>query len=427
MAKIGKTSVFAAAAAAALLQAAPSGAETQIIFWNQGDASVRDFSQLIVDTFRQKRPDVSVTLEIYPNEPYKTAIQVVMGAGRQPDVFFNWAGEDAARFARAGRVLDLAPFAAGRWEGAISPALLETYFVEGIQSGVPISQHTSLFYYNTAFFAEHGLTPPATMDELIGMCGRIREVAPGTIPIALGAREPWTINHYITMMFARFVPDEVRAADYGLTAPAETLFTHPGYVKGLAQLKAIQDAGCFNDGVNSVSPEEARSLFAVGAAAMTFCGTWCLGPIDREGLEGGYAVFPMPRIEGAEGDQEAIFSVVTGLQISAATRAPEVAADLIAHYVSPEMQAEMFNRLRRLPVTAAALETLEVSPVVAGIIEFMAAAPSSVMPLDVELEASVSQAVLTGGQELLNGTRAPADIMAAIAAAARTAKAELGR
>lgn len=416
-----------ALALAALLAGQAANAETRILFWNQGDASVRDFSQLVVDTFVQANPGVQVALEIYPNEPYKTAIQVVMGAGSQPDVFFNWAGEDAARFARAERVLDLAPLGAGRWDGVIAPGLLETYNVEGIQAGVPISQHTSLFYYNTAMFAQHGWAVPETMDDFIALCRSVQADAPGTIPLVLGAREPWTVNHYITMLFARFVPAAVREADYDLTGDADALFSHLGYQAALEQLLAIQDAGCLNDGVNSVSPEEARSLFAVGAAAMTFCGTWCLGPIDAEGLEGGYAVFPMPRIDGAEGDQDAIFSVVTGLQISAASQVPDLAADLIAHYIGADMQAAMFERLRRLPVNAAALEKLDLPDVVLGIVEDMSKATSTVMPLDVELVASVSQAVLNGGQELLNRTRTPAQIMDTIATEARAAKAELGR
>jgi raffinose/stachyose/melibiose transport system substrate-binding protein len=405
------------------LSASAASSQTELLFWNQGDASVRDYSQVVIDTFAQTHPEVEVALEIYPNEPYKTAIQVVMGAGSQPDVFFNWAGEDAGRFARAGRVLDLAELGEGRWNDVVSPGLLTTYNVEGIQAGVPFSQHTSLFYYNTAIFEEHGLTPPATMDELIGLCGRLQEVAPGTIPLVLGAREPWTVNHYITMLFTRFVPEEVRAADYSLAAESDALFTDPRYVEALGQLVALQSEGCFNEGANSVSPEEARSLFAVGAAAMTYCGTWCLGPIDREGLEGGYNVFPMPSVTGADGDQEAIFSVVTGLQIAAATAHPEVAADFIAHYVGPEMQAEMYRRLQRLPVNPAALEQLDLPPVVAQIVRDMATATSASMPLDVELEASVSQAVLNIGQELLNGTTTPEAAMETVRQAALAASA----
>jgi ABC-type glycerol-3-phosphate transport system substrate-binding protein len=58
------------------------------------------------------------------------------------------------------------------------------YYNEGKQFGdgkmytLPLSKSTEVLYYNADFFAEHGLTPPKTWDELETLCARIKEIDP---------------------------------------------------------------------------------------------------------------------------------------------------------------------------------------------------------------------------------------------------------
>lgn len=420
--------VHGALAGALMLGAGAASAQTTLTFWNQGDASVRTFSEMVVRTFEAANPGTKVTLEVTPNEPYKTAIQVAMSADRQPDVFFNWNGDASAKFVRDGKTLDVTALGAERWNKVLSPALMQGYAIDGKVYGVPISRHTAYFFYNKAFFAKHGLKPAATTAELRDLCRAVRRADPSAIPIVLGGKEAWTINHYVSMFFARAVPAEVRTADYALTAPADRLFADPGYVQGLGELVALKEAGCFNDGVNAVSPEEARSVFASELAVMTYCGTFCIGPLAREKFAGKYAAFRMPAIAGGRGDPQATFYSLTGLQIAANTRNREKAADLVAHYVSADVQAEMARTLGRLPVNDAAIAKLgDVDPMFVWSLEDLKTAGAPVNPLDVELEATIGRVLLAGGQELLNGTRTPAQLMEAVRTAALETKRRLGR
>lgn len=413
---------------ALMFGAAPVSAQTTITFWNQGDATVRRFSEQVVKTFEAANPGVTIKLEVTPNEAYKTAIQVAMSADKQPDVFFNWNGDASAKFVRDGKTLDITALGADRWGKILPAALMEGYAHGGKVYGVPISRHTAYFYYNKAFFAKHGLNPATTTAGLRTLCQAIRKADPKAIPIVLGGKEPWTINHYISMLFARAVPAATRSSDYGLTSAPATLFSDPGYVQALDELVALKTAGCFNDGVNSVSPEEARSMFASEIAVMTYCGTFCIGPLARENFGGRYAGFRMPAIEGGKGDPQATFYALTGLQIAANTRNPQAAANLIMHYISTDMQAEMGRALGRLPVNDAAIAKLgDVDPMFRWAIEDLRTAGSPVSPLDVEIEATISRVLLAGGQELLNGTRTPAQLMEAVRTAAREAKQRLGR
>ena len=412
----GASAVIAAALTAL------AAAQAQISFWNQGEAIVAGFTEEAAAAFEAETGH-RVETQVYPNEAYKTVVQVAMGAGKQPDVFFNWGGEDAFRFVRIGRIRDVTEAAA---QSGLPDALLTPYRLDGRAYGVPLTQHTVVFFYNEDVFARLGLREPRDFAELAAACRAIRTAEPDLIPISLGAKEPWTVTHYLTMLFARFVPPEVRMADDAMTAPASELFTHEGYVQALDAFRALQDADCFNRGINSVRPEEARALFGVEVAAMTFCGTWCLTPLDQDGLAGRYGLFPMPGEPDAAGDQDAAFLVVEGMQIAAATEHPEIAEAFVRHMVSAPVQADFVRRTGRLPVNAEAIAMVETSDAFAEAVSLLTDAPRAVMPLDMTLDNQVVQAVYVGGQEFVNRTKTAEEVVGMIRRAALRAKERRG-
>lgn len=409
------------ALSAALLPGLASAQD--ITFWNQGDATVAAFSEAAAESFREAT-GTGVDVQIYPNEAYKTVMQVAMGAGNQPDVFFNWGGEDTFRYVRTGQLRDISAMVdpAGLPKAQLTPYTLG----DGVY-GVPLTQHTVMFFFNLEMFERFGVEPPETVDELAGVCRAIRAQDPDFIPITLGAKEPWTIVHYLTMLFTRFVPDEVRVADDTLSAADADLYTHPGYFEGFAALRQLLDAKCFNRGINSVSPEEARAFFGAEISAMTFCGTWCLDPLDREGMVGRYGLFPMPGIPGAAGDQEAAFIVVEGLQVAANSKSPEAAEAFLAHMVSADVQGLMVRELGRLPVNADALAMADTTEAFDTAVRALTDAPRTVMPLDMTMDNSVGQALYNGGQEFVNRTKTAEEVMDGLRRAAVRARARRAR
>ena len=415
---------IALATLATVLLATAARAQT-VTWWNQGDASVGTFSEAVADSFAAAHPPASAAPQLFPNEAYKTILQVAVGASNEPDVFFNWGGEGTFRFVRAGRLHDVTEAAA---RAGVPAPLLAAFSPDGERAyGIPLTQHTVAFLYNEAMFARFGVTPPETLAELASVCRTLRATDPDLIPISFGAKEPWTIIHYLTMLFERFVPAEVRRDDDALRASPDALYAHPGYLEGLAALRGLQDAGCFNRGINSVAPEEARAFFALEIAAMTFCGTWCLEPVDRAGLAGEYGLFPMPAAPGGAGDQAAVFVVPEGFNVSARSENPEAAERLLTHLYSAEVQAVMVRDLGRLPVNPAALDRVETSAVFADAVALTAAAPSTVISADMSMDFGVGRALGTAAQTFVNEQASAGDVMAAVRAAARRAQARRTR
>ena len=417
----GKTAALGAMAGLAALTAAQTAAAQTIEWWNQGDATVTAFSEKVAADFA----GADIEPQVYPNEAYKTVVQVAIGAGNEPDVFFVWGGDHTFRFVRTDKLRDVtdAALAAG-----ISPALLAPYSPDGERAyGMPLTQHTVAFLYNQPMFERFDLQPPETLDDLETICRAIRAADSDIVPISFGAKEPWTIGHYLTMLFHRFVPEDVRRKDDALAGDPDELYTHPGYVQGLEALRGLQDAGCFNRGINSVAPEEARAFFALEISAMTFCGTWCLDPVDADGLKDRYSLFPMPAVPGAAGNQEAVFVVPEGFAISDSAADPESAEALLAYIFSPEVQADMVRTLKRMPVNAASLGLVDTTRVFAEAVALTANAPSTVMAADMTMDNAVGREMNSSAQDFVNRAKSAEEVMAGLRRTAQRAKARRER
>lgn len=393
-----------------------------------GQTGWEDFFNNAIAEYKATHPDVDIVLEQFPNEAYKTTIQVALVGSDPPDIFFNWSGEDAARLARDGLALDITELGKGEggFENTLSPGWLSSFQYNGKYYGAPTDAVSKYFYYNKTFFAEHNLTPPADFDGLLGLCQAIRKIDPNIVPMPLGNSERWKLNHYITMLNQRVLGAQGTAADYALSNDADKLFTDPGYVAAWQKVLDLKDAGCWQDAPNATSPESTRSMFSSEQSPMIYCGSWCAGIFDADGFTD-YAMFRMPGVKDGKGDANANFLVPEGFMISAKTKYPQEAVDFLSFMVSDDQAAKFAGYLKAIPSNPNKIDTVEGSEQYKWMVKDVAAFSSGINVLDVLLENSVSEAYLNEGVEILNGTKTPEQAMAAIHEVAVAAKQKLGK
>jgi raffinose/stachyose/melibiose transport system substrate-binding protein len=382
------------------------------------------FKEVAAD-FEKANPSVTVTVRDYPNEAYKTAVQVGVASNQPPDIFYNDPGEASFKFVRDGLAMDLTAAAkkAG-WDKTLK-GTISAFTLEGKIWGMPYTQQSKYYYYSKEIFAQEKIRIPSSFSALLSTCKTLK--AKGIVPISFGNSERWPGIHYMTILNQKVVGDAQIAADYSLKPAEDKLFADPAYATALQKLKDMQDAGCFNNAVNSVSPEIARATFYTGKAAMTFCGTWCLGIMDSNGFKGKYGNFRFPRIEGGKGNQGYVISGPTGLQVSAKSNNKEAATAFLAYFTSVKPQARMVSSTNRIPVNPAAVKGLELDPALGAVITDLGKASGSTLWLDSAVESGISDAYQNMIQEVLNGTKTPQQAMEVIREAALVAKKKLGR
>jgi raffinose/stachyose/melibiose transport system substrate-binding protein len=398
-------------------------AQTTVVFQDMG-AEREAFNREAIRLFEKKRPDIKIDYSWVANEPYKTGIKVMLESNSPPDMYFVWAGSFANDFVDAGRASDISDsFARGdEWTKGAPAGVVDQFRYKGGLYGAPAEIYTKYFWRNDAFFEEHKLETPKTLDDLVGLCHKIREIDPNMTPISFGASESWTINHYLTILFQRHVALDTALADYQLTAPAESLWTDPGYLAALKDYKRLETEGCFNDGINSVDPGVSRTMFASELAAMTYCGSWCPPQFNEQGFEGKYSAFAFPSVEGGKGNQAGTLVGAQGYQISAASKVRDEAIMFMSWLLSPEMMALQARMAGQLPANASALKDGDLPAVSIDLLARVAEAPVSVPPLNTIVETSVSDVILKSGQDLTAGTITPEEFMERVRAQALEAK-----
>lgn len=416
-----------AATGLALLASPALAQDVTLKMWTLDNTGYPEFIAQAAEAFKAIHPNVTIVHETFPGDQYKTGIQVALVGSAPPDVFFNWAGEDAKRLVADGLVLDLTDLgtAEGGFRQTLSEGWQETFAYDGKIYGVPVDAVSVYLYLNKDFFAEHDLKAPETFTQLTDLCKAVRAIDPNIVPLPLGNAGRWKGAHIMTMLNERVMGEANSAADYDLTRDADALFTDPGYAEAFNKLLAMQEAGCFEDAPNATDAELADVMFQSGASPMSWCGTWCMGDMDAAGVN--YEMVRFPVMEDGKGDPGAYFMVPEGYQVSAKTANPELATEWVSFLVS-DAQAEKFAEiLKFLPSNANTIDQVD------GATEHfkwaaadMASYTEGVNVLDVKLEASVAEAYLNATVEVLNGTQTPDQAVAQIRTAALAAKEAAG-
>ena len=309
----------------------------------------------------------------------------------------------------------------GGFAASVSEGWLSAFEYDGENYGVPSDAVSKYFYYDPVFFADNDLTVPATFDEFLGLCQQIRAIDSSIVPWPLGNSERWKLNHVITMLNQRVLGLDALADDYALTASDDDLFADPGYVEAWQKVVDLQDAGCFQDAPNATSPEASRSIFAAQLSPMIYCGTWCANIFASEGYDG-FEMFRFPELTDGAGDPGGQFLVPQGYMVSSKSENPDLAAAFISHIVSDAEARSFAEIIGGIVSNPTEIDQVDGTRWFKFFVNDIATTTESVNVIDVLLEASVANAYLDAGVEILNGTMTPQDAMDSIRAAALAAK-----
>ncbi|GAB3134775.1 sugar ABC transporter substrate-binding protein [Tsukamurella serpentis] len=232
-----------------------------------------------LDRYAAQFPGGGVRVGIFPGD-YEQRVTSALAEGTGPDVFEFPNGPSIDMIA-AGQVVDLTDLF-GDVRSDFTPALLNRMTHRGRIFGIPQVTDVQLLVYRRSTFAQAGVVPPRTLDELISA---VKELDRGAMKglflgnsggaDVLGGVLLWSSGHdYITPEDEPgFVDEEVAV---GLRAMREL------YTSGNLLLGSPQDWA---------DP----AAFIEGRTAMQWTGLWAL-PAIRAALGDDFGVHPFPAI-----------------------------------------------------------------------------------------------------------------------------------
>ncbi|MFE7468417.1 ABC transporter substrate-binding protein [Streptomyces sp. NPDC057499] len=220
----------------------------------------------LVSRYRAAHSDAAFATSFAPTDQVQTVLRTQLAGGNAPDVHVLYPGSGSAmsmvELARAGLLADLSD---QPWTEKVPANFHPAYQYRGKTYLYSAGSSVIGAIHNKKAFAEAGVEPPRTWDELLDVCAKLK--SKGIIPIALGTQTPW-VTQLITYAL---VPNAVYAKDPGFDADmasGKAHFRGSGWADALGKYQELQRRGFFNENPNGTTYEQQTSMVASGRAAM---------------------------------------------------------------------------------------------------------------------------------------------------------------
>jgi len=380
----------------------------RIAMGSPGEAQIRVWDDVAAQ-FEAANPDITVEMNYQDDDLYQTiGLPNLLNGRNAPDIYFEWAGARLEQRAADGFAADLTEaVTSGPIAGLFDEAVFNALTVDNAVVMVPHAEDvTNVLWYNEDIFADAGLTPPTTWDELLATCDALD--ADGIIPIASGNKDLWAAGNWLAHLTSRVVGEDA----YSSALSGETDFNTPEWVEAFGYVKDLADHKCVNESANAVDDNEGAQLFFQGKAAMHAIGSWLVSWAIDEAPELNFDYVNLPSMPGA-GNQESVIGVVTGYVVNAKSSKQDLAAEFLA-LLNSDANVQAFIGAELTPMALSASDGAGIDSRSAGLIDMLESAPAIVLPPDNGYDLETANALYAALAEVLGGQRTPADAVAGI-------------
>lgn len=333
--------------------AAPAKPVT-ITFWHGYNAEVETpyLEKTLIPAFEAKFPNIKVQSVSVPYDQFRRKLLIALSGGTAPDLArldIIWVPELADQGALAKLDKEMPDFA--KLKDAMLPGPLSTNFYKGNYYGLPLDTNTRVLVYNKDMFAAAKIDKaPATMDEFVAACEKIKALGPKKYCFADGGTYAWAVNPWIWSFGGDVTdPDITKSA---------------GFLNGSATVAAYQflkdgvDKGYIHPGIKG-GGVDGWGAFGKDEVAMLLEGPWFPPAFEGQFKDKKYGFALMPAGKGGS------TSVVGGEDIVMFQQTPNkaAAAEFMKYMLSEEVQLKWAEK-GQMPVlkNAANSDTIKKHP-----------------------------------------------------------------
>ncbi len=282
--------------------------------------------QLRANLYTKSHPNVHISVKLLQN--YDQQVETMIAGGEQVDIME--VAQEAIGFGKQGAVLNLAPYIKAsklNMKQQFIPGYIGTYSYRGAQYAIPERGGFMVMYYNKSMFKKAGLPFPNakwTWSEFLKDAQKLTIRQGGTTTQWGVALDNWwpKFGSFVHQNGGHMLNANMTASTVNTPATMQALqFYQDLQYKYHVSPNAIDMANMGN-GAN------VDAMFANQQTAMMTTGLWDIQPFKQARVNFGIAPLPLGK---AGGGMEA---VGTGLAISAKSKYPKVAFDVIKFLTS---------------------------------------------------------------------------------------------
>ena len=407
--------ILAACGSAAGSGEATSASSATVTMWlvTTGPSPANTALQNLVSSFEKSHPGDTITIDFIENQSYKPKIQLAMGSGNSPSIFWTWGGGTLQQYIKAG---DVYPLGHPSWLSDFLPSSLGAVTYKGQVYGVPVEGTQPVyFFYNKQIFAKDHLTFPTTWSGLLSTVATLKE--DGTIPISLAEGDQWPGLMYLEYLTDRIGGPNVADA---LQSNSPGAWSNPAVTKALTDIQDLVKAGAFQNGYDSLhySGGGSDALVYSGRAAMQLMGDWDIPSIlgsDASFVSGGnlgMASFPtVPGENGNTADLAGNTASYVAISSKASATQKKIAEEFFADELTSSTYAKAEVTAGEVPVTTGASSLFTGQSLASydtTIYNSVRSAPSFQYSWDQAMTPNVANVMLTDLAQVFELTETPA-------------------
>ncbi len=302
-----------------------------ITFWHgYNPVETETLNTKVIPAFEAKYPNIKVEAQAVPYNEFRKKLLTAIAGGTAPDLIRSdiiWVPE----FANMGALVALDELMPDFdvYKDEVFPGPLSTNYWGGHYYGLPLDTNTRILMWNKEMYDAAGVDgPPATIEEFLAMCEKIRALGKDRYCFADGGTYGWAVLPWIWTFGGDITDPEMKTATGYLNGPDT--------VAAYEFLKTMLDKGYLHPGILGGGVDTAGG-YASDQIANLLEGPW-MPPIFE-------AQYPDKTIHWAlmPAGKGGSISVVGGEDIVMfqQSKHKEAAAEFIRFMLSPEVQLIM--------------------------------------------------------------------------------------
>ncbi|SFT24331.1 sugar ABC transporter substrate-binding protein [Paenibacillus sp. BC26] len=252
----------------------------ELTFWRHDFAPEADSLNKMIKTFEEKYPNITVKMELIPNDQYETKIRTALAGGNPPDIM-ALDGPTLASYAHQGALLPLDDYMNkdGNKDDIAKP-VLESLTYDGKIYAAPNNDASLAMFYNKKMFEAKGIPLPSknpdeawTWDQMLDAAKKLNDPTNGVYG---WNPTPWGFAGHEGAPFSEMV--FLWQSGGEILNPEMT--TAKGFLDSPENKKALEFWGSLYN-TDKVAPKELpQDAFANGKVAINIDGPWAFGALE---------------------------------------------------------------------------------------------------------------------------------------------------
>jgi len=321
----------------------PAAQPVTITFWHayNADVEAKFLDETLIPAFEAENPDIKVQSVLVPYDQFRRKLLIALSGGTAPDlarVDILWVPELADQGALANMDELWSDF------DQFLPGPLSTNLYNGSHYGLPLDTNTRVLVYNKDMFEAAGIAePPATMEDFLTACDKIKELGDDTYCFADGGTYAWAVNPWIWSFGGAVTDPDITTTD--------SYFNGAETVAAYQFLKDMVDDGYMHPGILG-GGVDSWGGFGQDQIAMILEGPWFPAMFEGQFPEKEYGMALMPAGDGGS------VSVVGGedIVLFQQSQNKEAAIKFMEYILSEDVQLQLATT-GQMPILKSAVDS----------------------------------------------------------------------